>query len=470
MTAEQVEHVNITQQSVDKRFGDLAVELGYVTADDVEKLLAQQPTDYLLLGQTLVNNGALTNAEFEKALKDYKAENQITDDISDNQTETLHNLINEFYHFDNDENARICTDYVTLLFKNLIRFIGDDFTPMEASVIKNFAAEHIVIQKINGKYNAEACIATDSKTYMAFAERFAKESFTEVDDFVNATAGEFLNVNDGLFVVNESNEHGVELTLTPQEFLENGELVLSGTAFCIPVNYPFGKLNFIIARSLVFAGNEELVFPLVLESALTISILAVGIEQTHHIARSYLHRLHIEYQVLGFGSVSAYVLYGTGSHFARNEREVFGSVPSVGYALSHDIVPRHARTVAYEHVVGSLGTGVSHHHRLVAYGRMNHNAFEVAGEKQVTALADDDKRHVSMGEDARHLTRLVYSVKLKKATASCLDAERIVRQKAAIEYVLHYIISFISFQCLPLRRKVSSVSRPLAMPRMTNIF
>lgn len=82
---------------------------------------------------------------------------------------------------------------------------------------------------------------------MAFAERFAKDSFTEVDDFVNATAGEFLNVNDGLFVVNESNEHGVELTLTPQEFLENGELALSGTAFCIPVNYPFGKLNFIIA-------------------------------------------------------------------------------------------------------------------------------------------------------------------------------------------------------------------------------
>ena len=101
---------------------------------------------------------------------------------------------------------------------------------------------------------------------------------------------------------------------------------------------------------------------------------------------------------------------------------------------------------------------------------MNHNAFEVACEKQVAALAHDDERHVSMGEDARHLTRLVYSVKLKKATASCLDAERIVRQKAAIEYVLHYIISFISFQCLPLRRKVSSVSRPLAMPRMTNIF
>ena len=216
--------------------------------------------------------------------------------------------------------------------------------------------------------------------------------------------------------------------------------------------------------------NEILVFPFVLESALTISILAVGIEQTHHIARSYLYRLHIEYQVLGFGTIRTYVLNGTGSHFARNEREVFGSVPSVCHALSHDIVPCHARAVAYEHVVGIPSASVSHYHSLVAYGRMNHNAFEVAGEKQVAALADDDERHVSMGEDARYLTSLVYCVKLKKATASSLNAERIVRQKAAIEYVLHYIISFISFQCLPLRRKVSSVSRPLAMPRMTNIF
>lgn len=247
MTAEQVEHVNITQQSVDKRFGDLAVELGYVTADDVEKLLAQQPTDYLLLGQTLVNNGALTNAEFEKAINDYKAENQITDEVSDNQSETLHNLIKEFYHFDNAENARICTDYVTLLFKNLIRFIGDDFTPMEASIVGSYKAENLVMQKVQGSYDACACIAADSAAYLGFAERFAKESFNEVDDFVNATVGEFLNVNDGLFIVNESNEHGVELTLTPQELFPEQDISFENTAFCIPVNFPFGKVNFIIA-------------------------------------------------------------------------------------------------------------------------------------------------------------------------------------------------------------------------------
>lgn len=248
MTAEQVEHVNITQQSVDKRFGDLAVELGYVTADDVEKLLAQQPTDYLLLGQTLVNNGALTNAEFEKAINDYKSENQLTDDISDNQNETLHNLIKEFYHFDSAENARICTDYVTLLFKDIIRFIGDDFTPLEAAIVSSADAENIVVQKIKGSYDATLCICAEDAPYIAMAGRFAKESFTEADDFVNATIGEFLNVNDGLFVVNESNENGVELTLTPQEFIKNGSVSFTGTAFRIPVSFPFGTVYFIIAN------------------------------------------------------------------------------------------------------------------------------------------------------------------------------------------------------------------------------
>ncbi|MBQ6632773.1 MAG: chemotaxis protein CheX [Ruminococcus sp.] len=249
MTAEQVEHVNITQQSVDKRFGDLAVELGYVTEEDVERLLSQQPTDYLLLGQTLVNNGALTNAEFEKAINDYKAENQLSDDdISDNQNETLGKLIREFYHFDSAVDAKINTEYVTLLFKNIIRFIGDDFTPLEASVVKDYRAENLIIQHINGTYSATACIGAYKDAYIGFAERFAKESFSEVDDFVHATVGEFLNVNDGLFVVNESNERGVELTLTPQELSDSSEIFFDDTAFCIPVVFPFGQVDFIISN------------------------------------------------------------------------------------------------------------------------------------------------------------------------------------------------------------------------------
>lgn len=248
MTAEQVEHVNVTQQSVDKRFGDLAVELGYMTSEQVDELLSQQPTEYLLLGQTLVNNGVLTNAEFEKAINDYKRDNSLTDsDLTGNKSEKLSKLISDFYHFEKADNARVLTDYVTMLFKNVIRFIDGDFTPLEAFMVREFDAKYLIKQHIQGDYEAIACIAADRTEYFEFARRFAGDGYPVDEDFVNETVGEFLNVLNGLFAVNESNENGIEITMTPQEKVINSKICFEHPAFCIPVAFSFGEVDFIIS-------------------------------------------------------------------------------------------------------------------------------------------------------------------------------------------------------------------------------
>lgn len=247
MTAEQVEHINVAQQAVDKRFGELAVEYGYLTDNDVDNLLSQQPTGYLILGQTLVNNGVLTNSEFETAILDYKAKNHIGDEISIAHDENFEGLINEFYKFGDAENTRVYVDYVTLLFKNLIRFIGDDFVPLKSSVINEYCADYFVSQQVSGEYNAYFGIATEHDGYINLAQRFSKEHLTEINEFVDAITGEFLNVNNGLFIVNESNEYGIELTLNPQEFSRSTNVKFSKTAFCIPVKFSFGVINFIVS-------------------------------------------------------------------------------------------------------------------------------------------------------------------------------------------------------------------------------
>lgn len=248
MTAEQVEHVNVTQQSVDKRFGDLSVELGYMTSEQVDKLLSQQPTEYLLLGQTLVNNGVLSNAEFEKAINDYKKENTLTDsDLTSNTSEKLSKLVSDFYHFENTDNARFLTDYVTMLFKNIIRFIDSDFTPLESFMVRDFDAKYLIRQEIKGDYESVACIAADKDAYFEFARKFAGDGYSIDDDFVNETVGEFLNVLNGLFAVNESNENGIEITMTPQEKILNSKIVFDHPAFCIPVAFSFGEVNFLIS-------------------------------------------------------------------------------------------------------------------------------------------------------------------------------------------------------------------------------
>ncbi len=248
MTAEQVEHVNVTQQTVDKLFGDLAVDLGYLKASDVEDLLHKQPTDYLLLGQTLVNSGVLSNADFETSIKEYKKKLALNDDdISGDQSEKLSALVNEFYHFNTAENAKLYTNYTTLLFKSLIRFIGDDFTPLEANVTKTISTERSVRQDITGAYNGATIIACGKAEYSAFAKRFAKEAYVAAEEFDDASAGEFLNVCNGLYAVNESNESGTEISLTPLTFTKDEDVTLEKDAFSIPVQFTFGEVEFVIS-------------------------------------------------------------------------------------------------------------------------------------------------------------------------------------------------------------------------------
>ena len=248
MTSEQVELINVTQQTVDMRFGDLCVHMGFLKDEDVDMLLHKQPTDYLLLGQTLVNMGALTNADFEKAINDYKATLRLDDeDLSAERNEALSSMVMEFYHFSTAKNARLYTNYVTLLFKSLIRFVGDDFTPLDAGICRTAEGSCVVSQMINGAYTGTTVISAGIDEYRSFAKRFAKEAYIESDEFDDASVEEFLNVINGLYAVNESNESGTEIGLEPLSVFRS-EIVPIGTeAFSIPVQFTFGEIEFIIA-------------------------------------------------------------------------------------------------------------------------------------------------------------------------------------------------------------------------------
>ncbi len=246
MTSEQVELVNIEQANRDMRFGDLAVDMGFVTAEQVDRLLSEQPSGHVLLGQALVNDGALTNAQLEEAINDYKRTNQLTDeDISDEQNEKIALLVSEFYHFDSGEKAEVFTKYISLLIKNLIRFIGDDFIPLEAPIVTTYNSTKLVSQSFAGDAKGYTAIDADEATYKTLAERFAKEAITD-SDYADAAIGEFLNLHNGLFTVNMSNDLGKELTLTPQAYDNAKELKFEKSAFCIPIRYNFGTANFII--------------------------------------------------------------------------------------------------------------------------------------------------------------------------------------------------------------------------------
>lgn len=247
MTAKQVDEVHKKQATVDKRIGDIAIELGYLTAEQVDELLSMQKTGCLLLGQALVDMGCLTNEEFEQVLNAYKAENNLTDsDFTEENNQKAEEVISSFYSL-KGQYSKYCSEYVNILFKNIIRFIGDDFTPLLDTQMSS--SDFAVVQNITGEFSALTAITANDSAAVEFASRFAEEKLTDNDEYTKDVISEFLNLNNGLYTVNISDISGKELGLTPQTTSSAGDVAKtkSKAYVNIPLEFSFGIVTFNIS-------------------------------------------------------------------------------------------------------------------------------------------------------------------------------------------------------------------------------
>lgn len=250
LTKEQVEQIHIMQTQQDKRFGELVVEAKFMTQEDMEKLLALQKNDCEVLCKVLIDANAISSEDCHHALERFREKYRLEDlnKLSLLQTTKINILINDFYDLTGLENSEVFMKYLTLLFNNITRFIGTDFTPYKEYIMKKPEENLYFSQGITGPFKAKSGIYASEETLIAMASRYAEEDFTEFDEYVEASICDFLNLHNGIFTVNMSNEFQMELKLDPP--LENEcDLDFNDTVYCIPINFPFGTLYFIIANN-----------------------------------------------------------------------------------------------------------------------------------------------------------------------------------------------------------------------------
>lgn len=241
MTAAQVEKAHSEQQRVDKRIGDVMVDMGYLTKEQVDKLLMSQLPSHLALGQALVDSGYMTTSQFEQALCEYKNENSISDaDFLSGSDASDRKLVRNFYNFNSINASAYMTGYVSLLFKNLIRFIGGDFTPMDAHALMG-ALSGCVAKHLEGGLSVTAIVDADASAMIEFASRFTGERITDEDDYTRSCIGDFIDLQDCLFADNIFDSNGIRLRPGGADISELSD------ACVIPVYYSFGNVNFIIS-------------------------------------------------------------------------------------------------------------------------------------------------------------------------------------------------------------------------------
>lgn len=246
MTANEVEDVYIMQTHYDKLFGELAIKLGYLTQAQVDKLLELQLPDYMKLGQVLVEKEWISNVDLENLVAEYRSAYEIYDlNLVIEQKELVDKLLSSFCSKENIEQPERIIPYLTLFFNNLIRFIGEDFTPLEIIPIPEVPTNFCVSQEITG--TVLSALDMEPQTAIAFACKYVDEDFTEFDEYVLASVEDFLNLHNGLYAVNMSNEHSIELKLEPPVVQEHTTLSTDSPAYLLPIMYPFGRINFIIS-------------------------------------------------------------------------------------------------------------------------------------------------------------------------------------------------------------------------------
>jgi CheY-specific phosphatase CheX len=132
------------------------------------------------------------------------------------------------------------------MFNSLIRFVGEDFSPLTPMVLDEYPVTFGVSQAISSNHEYTTHIDCDRDTAIAFASRYAKEEFSDFDEYVVAALEDFLNLHNGLFIVNVSNTSSKDITLSPPVITTEG--VISGPNKCVdfPVAYPFGTIHLII--------------------------------------------------------------------------------------------------------------------------------------------------------------------------------------------------------------------------------
>ncbi len=217
LTSAQVEEVHEKQKQVDKRFGEIAVELGYLTVAQVEELISHQKQSHLYLAQALVDLNLMNMEQFSAALHDYKKAYSLSDDqfenIRNGDVETLidHILIHQDAEIKDKYSA-----YLSLFAKNMVRFIDNQ---IYLEVVDEKAIEQgqwVVYQKIAGDAPLFTAFNLPEDVLLHVASVYAEEDITQVDELAKDAVSEFLNLHNGIYLVNMSN-WGTELTMSPQQ-------------------------------------------------------------------------------------------------------------------------------------------------------------------------------------------------------------------------------------------------------------
>lgn len=246
MTFAQAEDVNRQQAICDRRFGDIAVEKGYLTSEQVGKLLKRQGDAYLAFIQALEDDKLITIGELSSILEEFKQKKCLTNtELEDIKSDDIDKIIGVYLPAE----ASGYEQLTAIVIKTLIRLVDRHASVLKAEMGRLDPTGAIAVQElqgdsvryINGFKEVDGALLTA-------ASFFGQEDFAEMNEDALDAAAELMNCINGLYVSAQSKEHGCFLELMPPVYGTDGIDVAAENACIVTVQIEGQICEFVSAK------------------------------------------------------------------------------------------------------------------------------------------------------------------------------------------------------------------------------
>lgn len=214
MTEYQADTVNMLQASMNKRFGDLAVEKGFLTDKQVRELLKKQGDPYLSVAQALENVGIMKLPELDHIMMNYRVENELSaSSLEALKSDDIEKIVPLFLPVDADEYI----DIATIAVQTLMRLVDTDFLLEKGYSTYQLDSDNAAMQFVDGDPCLTTCFSSFGDGLLHIASTFGHEEFETVDmDALDAVA-ELINCINGMYA-SQLSEKRIQMELYPPVF------------------------------------------------------------------------------------------------------------------------------------------------------------------------------------------------------------------------------------------------------------
>lgn len=243
MTIDQVEEINQLQAVNDKRFGDIAVENGYLTEEHVKRLLFLQGNSFLAFVQSMIDLSCMNMEDVNQALEAFQKENSFTlMNMEDLKSCDIDRIIPIYLYQQEDMLRALCG----VMVRTISRLVDYHVYIEKPYTVKEFTCDTLCMQELNGDHAILTVLSGLPDAMKIAAVHFVgAEYISNEEDSLDALC-ELVNCVNGLLAT-EMSLKNIEIDMKAPHYSMESSTLKADSLVCLPLYIEGKKITMIMA-------------------------------------------------------------------------------------------------------------------------------------------------------------------------------------------------------------------------------